>query len=99
MPGIESPVTKGATKIQQQRSGRKSGPVSKILYGTAQIFMDFKYSKVVTNRHETRTADQCGQSAAREACLSELSATSAHPPVKGALAPLGRASSARDGTN
>jgi hypothetical protein len=52
-----------------------------------------------SGRHETRTEEQCGQSAARAACLSELSATSTHAPVKGALAPLGRASSAQDGTN
>jgi hypothetical protein len=49
--------------------------------------------------HETRTFDQCGQSAAREACLSELSTTNTHASAKGALAPLGRSSSARDGTN
>ena len=53
----------------------------------------------LSGRHETRPADQCSQSAARESCMSESSTVSAHPPVKGALAPLGAASSARGGAN
>jgi hypothetical protein len=53
----------------------------------------------LSGRHETRATDQCSQGGTRESCLSEPDRASAHPPVKDALAPLGRASTAREGTN
>jgi hypothetical protein len=45
--------------------------------------------------HETRTSAQCGKAGAHEGCLAESSTTTAYPPAKGALAPLGARSSER----